>query len=473
MKKILILAEGLIGEHFIQKLNQKRIADNLYTLVLPRTITLPEKLQVQLEVHEMDPTSYSKMRRLFLQEDFTMVFIILDTLEDAGESLKNIRRIDEKIRVVLLDRWNGFGKLKQSSTFVVNSNEMLANHLYNFLPSVPVVAQNVGLGEGEIMEVLVPFGSTFAYRHVGSIPQVKWRIAAIYREKKLILPNNATMIRPQDTLLLIGRPQVLINIYQRVQNRAGMFPEPFGRNLYLLLDMDRDQERALDYLRESVYLLDRLQERTLLVRIVNPGDLGVIEEIRSFQSERVDIQISYESEDVATIITADSQQYDIGLAFVSRRSFEEPMIYRELYDLKKLIYLFGETPLYELSRSVILMGDAEHMEAISSTSFYISETLGLDLCLCNFDPEGDFQKSRRTVEHYETLSHIFHYPISIEERQANPVRALSEMKKVLQITPFSQELRQKWKIPFLSMRVEDYILDEIPHPKLLIPVEMG
>ncbi len=473
MKKILILAEGLIGENFVRRLNQKRIADNHYTLVLPHAFDLPGKLQVQLELHEMDPTSYSKMRRLFMQEDFSMVFIVLNTLEEAGESLKNIRRIDEKIRVILLDQWDGFGKLQQSGTVVVNSNELLANHLYNFLPSVPVVAQNVGLGEGEIMEVLVPFGSTFAYRHVGSIPQVKWRIAAIYREKKLILPNNATMIRPQDTLLLIGRPQVLINIYQRVQNRAGLFPEPFGRNLYLLLDMDRDEERAKEYLEESLYLCERLRDRKLQVRIVNPGDLDLIERLREYESERVEVQISYDSTDLAHIIQADIQQYDIGLVFVSRKNFDQEATYRELYDLKKLIYLFGETPLPELNRSVILMGDEEYMEAISSTSFYISETLGLELCLCNFDPDGDFDRSRRTVEHYETLSHIFHYPVKIEERQVNPVRALREMEGVLQITPFNRELKGSWRIPFLSMKVESYILDEIPHPKLLIPVEMG
>ncbi|WP_457608212.1 COG3400 family protein [Nitratifractor sp.] len=473
MKNILILAEGLIAENFIQKINQKRIADNHYTLVVPHSISLPEKLQVQLECLEMDPTSYSKMRRLFLQSDFSMVFIILNSLEDTGESLKNIRRIDDKIRVVLLDRWNGFSKLKQSSTYVVDSNEMIANHLYNFLPSVPVVAQNVGLGEGEIMEVLVPFGSTFAYRHVGSIPQVKWRIAAIYRDKKLILPNNATMIRPQDTLLLIGRPQVLSNIYQRVQNRSGMFPEPFGRNLLLLLDMDHDEKRALEYLRESIYLTEKLQERQLIVRVINPGSLELIEQIKSFESDRVDIQVSYQNEGIGTVITGDFQQYDIGLSFVSRKSFEDEELYQELYELRKLVYIFGETPLPKLRHSVILMGREEYMEAISSTSFYISETLGLDLCLCDFDPEGDFERRKRSVEHYETLSHIFHYPVKIEQKQVNPVRALKGMENVLKIVPFLHQLRRRWKLPYLSTDVEDYLLEEIPHPKLLIPVEMG
>ena len=473
MKNILILADGLVAEEFLRSINSKRIADNHYTVVLPHELKPPEKLQVPMELISIDPTSYSKIRNLFNQNDFTVVFILLDTLEETGESLKNIRRIDEKVRVVMLDRWNGFKKLKQPNTNVVNANEMLSNQLYNLLPSVPVIARNVGLGEGEIMEVLVPFGSTFAYRHVGSIQQIKWRIAALYRNGKLILPNNATMIRPQDILLLIGRPQVLSNLYSRIQKRSGMFPEPFGRHLYLFLDMDKDEKKALEYLEECLYLLEKLRERSLIVRVVNPGDFTVIEALKEHEGERVDVQISYEASGEVSVLLGDMQRYDLGIAFLSRESFERETIYHEIYDLKKLVYLFGTTPLPKVKRAVILMSGEEEMEAISSTSFYISETLELELCLCHFDPEGDFSSSSRIVEHYETLSHIFHYPVRTEERQANPVRALKEMERVLQITPFGKHLRRRWRLPFFSTDVDDYLLDTIEHPKLLIPVEMG
>ena len=473
MKNILILADGLVAEEFVQIVNSKRIADNHYTVVTPGSLKLPEKIQVPMEIVPIDPTSYSKLRQLFNRNDFLVVFILLDTLEETGESLKNIRRIDEKVRVVMLDRWNGFRKLKQANTTVVNANEMLSNQLYNLLPDVPVIARNVGLGEGEIMEVLVPFGSPFAYRHVGSIQQIKWRIAALYRNGKLILPNNATMIRPQDILLLIGRPQVLNNLYYRIQKRSGMFPEPFGRNLYLFLDMDRDEARALEYLEEACFLLEKLEERELVVRVVNPGDFTVVEALKERGSARVDLQISYEPEDEASVLVADMQRYDLGIVFLSRATFGKEAVQSEVFDLKKLVYLFGRTPLPEVKSAAILLGKEEEMEAISSTSFYISETLGLELCLCHFDPEGEFDGGKRVEEHYETLSHIFHYPVRTEKRQANPVRALREMQQVLLIAPFAKRLRRRWHLPFLSTDVEDYLLDRIDHPKLLIPVEMG
>jgi len=473
MKNILILADGLVAEEFVRTLNSKRIADNHYTVVTPGEFAMPEKIQVQLERLNIDPTSYSKLRQLFHQKDFTVVFILLDSLEESGESLKNIRRIDEKIRVVMLDRWNGFKKLKQSNTTVINANEMLSNQLYNLLPGVPVIARNVGLGEGEIMEVLVPYGSSFAYRHVGSIPQVKWRIAAIYRDGKLLLPNNATMIRPQDILLLVGRPQVLNNLYYRIQERSGLFPEPFGRDLYLLLDMDRDQERAEEYLREALYLLEKLEDRKLVVRIVNPGEFGIIETIKGYERPGVDIQISYDVGAAESILLSDSQSFDLGLLFLSRETFDNERVYSQAYDLKKLVYLFGQTPLQELKSAAVLLGEEEEMEAISATSFYISETLGIGLCLCHIDPEGEFEGGKRVIEHFETLSHIFHFPLETRRLQANPVRALREMEGVLLIAPFEKNLRKRWRLPYLSMEVDDYLLDNIQHPVLLIPVEMG
>ncbi len=473
MKNILILADGLVAEEFVRIVNSKRIADTSYTVVTPREFAFPSKPVVPMERLTLDPTSYSKLRQLFNQHNFSVVFILLDTLEEAGESLKNIRRIDERIRVVLLDSWNAFRKLKQSSTQVLNSNEMLANQLYNLLPGVPVIARNVGLGEGEIMEVMVPFGSPFAYRHVGSIQQIKWRIAAIYRDNKLLLPNNATMIRPQDVLLLVGRPQVLNNLFQRIQKRTGMFPEPFGRNLYLFLDLSRDREQARAYLREALYLLDKLEERELVIRVVNPGDFSLLQDIRSLESERVDVLVDYTAQKGSTVLTGDMQRYDVGLIFLSLECLHKEELFEQVHDLRKLVYLFGETPLPQVREAVILMSDEEEMEAISSTSFYISEALGLSLCLCCFDPEGDFAADKRVVEHFENLSHIFHYPIKIEERQANPVRELAKMEHVLQITPFVRRLKSKWRLPFLSTDVDDYLLENIRHPKLLVPVEMG
>lgn len=471
MKNILIFAEGRISDSFIDRINQKRVGDHRYIIMSASKIKLPKKLQVTIDAIRADPTSYSKVRKVFRIYDISMVFILLKTLEDTGEALKNIRRIDEKLYVVLLDLWNGFAKLDQNSTHVIDSNEILSNKLYNYLPGVPVVAQSIGLGEGEVMEVLVPFGSAFSYRHVGSINQVKWKIAAIYRNRKLILPTNATMIRPQDTLLMVGKPQVLSNIFRRIHNREGLFPEPFGKNLLLYIDMDRDSERMVEYVTEAKYLCDKLDDRRLYVRVYNPGDFDKINTIRDMESESVDIMILYDEADFSeNSIEEVIRERDIGLIFASMDTVNDDVL-SIIYDNNKLLYVFGDDRLKEIEKSVILVTNEQDMEAISSFSFYMSETLKLKLCLCIYEPDGSFEESERIVEHYETLSHIFQYQIEIEKKVTNPVRAISEMKKVLQIAPMKHKMKKGNLLSRFSTDINDHILRNDGHPKLLIPVD--
>lgn len=471
MKHILILADGLSAKHFIDRINQKRTGDNHFVLVTPSPdFSMPEKIAVDMEVHTFDPTSHSKLREVLYAHHFSMVFVVLDSPEETGESLKNIRMVDEKIRVYLLDHWDRFDESDESYTQVFNMHQLIANRLFDHLPNVPLVAQNVGLSEGEIMEVAVPFGSSFAYRHIGSISQVKWRIVALYRNSKQILPTSATMIKPQDTILIVGKPNILNNIYLRIINKEGLFPEPFGKNLYLILDMNFDAEQAINCMQEALYMRERLDGRGLVVRIVNPGDFQLLEEIKTLANGNIEVLIEYAESEIATVITADMQRYNIGLIFTSMDTFGGDKLSAELFALRKLVYIFGETPLYTITNSIVLMGDNEEMESISSTSFYISETLGFDLCLCNFDPEGDFESRKMIREHYETLSHAVHHPINIEEKKVNPVRALAAMENILQIAPLTHDIDTSSLFSLFSTRSQDHLLSSRKHPKLLIPV---
>jgi hypothetical protein len=474
MKNILILADGSIARHFVEWIGRKRVADNRYYVTCFHEDATPEKLGKNITVIKADPTSYARIKHIMDDVKFSHVFIIMENREDALYTLKNIRMVEDKIRIILLNQWDDpeAGRDEENVT-VINSDELIAAHLYDHLPNVPVVAQNVGLGKGEIMEIHVPFGSTYAFRHVGSILQRKWKIAAIYRHEKQILPNNATTILPNDTLLVLGKPMVLEGVYRTINKRIGLFPEPFGKDLYLIIDFRFDQKEALLYLKESIYLLEKLEEKSLFVRILHPNNFDLIDEIKRFESDRVTISVCYDDKDISHLVEYDIQEYDIGLILSSIDTFSDEEIMETLYALRKVVYLFGDQLLYNIKESVILMDDDRKMESISSTAFDVSESLGLELCLCDFDPEGDFESKKIVIEHYETLSHIFNMEIKITKKISNPIRELYNMENVLQIAPFEKDLHSGsfWKM--ISTRVKDFILTTKKHPKLLVPFALG
>jgi len=405
---------------------------------------------------------------------YSNVFIVMEDMEDAEYVLKNIALIDPKTRTILVNQWDNdeIGKDAQNLT-VIHSDELMAAHLYDHLPNVPLVAQNVGLGRGEIMEIHVPFGSSYAYRHVGSILQRKWKIAAIYRDEKQILPTTATMIRPNDTLLVVGKPLVLDGVYKTINKRIGLFPEPFGKDIYLLLDFRYDKENALIYLKEGIYLLEKLENISLYVRILYPNDFELIDALKSYETDNIMVSVSYESEEIKNIIEYDIQQHDIGIIMNSIKTFEADDLKNTLYNLKKLVYLFGDKLLYNIKKCVVLMSGNEKMESISATAFDISESLGLSLMLGDFDPEGDFESKKMIIEHYETLTHIFNMKIDIEQKVANPIRELSNMNEILQVAPFEKNLNSDNLMKLISTKIQDFILTTTRHPKLLVPYALN
>ncbi|MFT7879002.1 MAG: TrkA C-terminal domain-containing protein [Sulfurimonas sp.] len=470
MKNVLILADGSVAKHFVDWISKKRVAENNYYVTCYQSDTVPEKMGQNITVLKIDPTSYARLNRVMHEVRFSIVYVVLKNIQDAQYALENIHMIDKKMRVILLHQW-GDEKInyKLEHVTVIDSDNLLAAHLYDHLPNVPVVAQNVGLGQGEIMEIHVPFGSSFAYRHVGSVLQRKWKIVAIYRKEKQIIPTHATMIRPDDTLLVLGKPIVLNGLYKTINKRRGLFPEPFGKNLYLILDFAVDRENAMIYLKESIYLLQQLEHKQLFVRILNHGDFEMLEQIREYESENVTILVCYDVHKYQHTIEYDIHKYDIGLVLNSIERFENDKLKKLLYDLRKIVYLFGNEPLYNVKESVVLMGEKEQMESISSSAFEISELLKLKLCLCDFDPEGDFASKKIIIEHYEILTQILNTEINIVQKIANPVRELEKRQDLLQIAPFEANLNANSFVKYISTKIQDFLLVTHVHPKLLVP----
>ena len=225
MKKILIISSGTVGEHFINRVIQAHTSENIYYIVQTKAKEFENASPARFKFYEFDPTSLYKLSNL-LKMEFIQVIIAMDSQIDVENSIKNIRAVKKQLRIVVLNFWNM--KSEASNVVLVNTNEILASRLLDYLPNVPVIAQNVGVGEGEIMEVLVPFGSSFVYRHIGAIEQKNWRIVAIYRDRKLVMPSRRRMIQPNDTLLLVGEPAVLKSVYRAIKRELGQFPEPFG-----------------------------------------------------------------------------------------------------------------------------------------------------------------------------------------------------------------------------------------------------
>ncbi len=471
MKNVLILANGDMAKHFVKWLGKSRISSNQYYINCCQenreclTTTIDNITYI-----DIDPTSYLRVKTLMEDIEFSTVFIVLEDILEAKFTYKNVRFIDKKIFIVFVSKWDDL-TFDDENLNLLNINEVIASSLYEKLPNVPIIAKNIGLGKGEIMEILIPFGSSFAFRHVGAISHRKWKIVAIYRQEKQMFPTSSTMIKPNDRIVVIGNPLVLEEVYKRVNRRQGVFPEPFGKNLYLLVDMEQSREDILSQINEAIFLSNKLVKTKLFIRLVNIIDIDDIKEIRNLQNDNIDIFVTYSERDIFQDIDFDISQDEIGLFLLTQNLFKKSKLKKYIGSFNRPVYLFGEERLFNINKAVLLMGKETEMESLSTSVFDISESLGLELNLYDYNPEGDFEDTKKVIDHYETLSRLYSFNINIEKKRANPIKELFIQNAILHIAPYNKEVSSNSWLNFFSTRFSKHILSIKKHPLLLIPVE--
>jgi hypothetical protein len=475
MKRILIIADGIVAKHFLRRVVETFVSTNEYTIVTLDRSILPEKLPSNFVVYEFDPTSYIKLSKI-LKWDYDDVFIVMKSRIDAEGTYQNVRRNDPVIRITFYNKWDiDFDNdlFNDDNLINVNANEILANRLYDFLPNVPVIAQNVGLGQGEIMEVLVPFGSAYVYRHIGTIIQNQWRIVGLYRGNKLLLPTPSLMIKPNDVLLLVGKPSVLESVFRAIKQETGQFPAPFGENIYLYIDMVEESiECILNCLEQVKYLHKRIKGRRLVIRVTRPTDPETLEKIKALDSETVDCIVDFRDRGRDEIISEDVERHNIGLIVCGRDIFENPL-YRELfYHLRKPVLQLSRFPLMSLKKLVLILSDEKSMEVISATVFDVASQLDLDIELLDYEPDGDFEKKKILHSHYENLANIFSKTLHIRQEQRNPIRELEHEEAFMQIVPFSDKVLQNRFLSYFSTDFEKLYFKLSAKPQLFVPVDI-
>ncbi|MCF6340754.1 MAG: potassium transporter TrkA [Sulfurimonas sp.] len=468
MKKILIISDNVVGEHFIKRVIEASTGENIYYVVQLKPKKYEDANPSRFKFYEFDPTSFYKIANL-LKMEFIQVVISMNKQLDVNYTIKNIRNIKKQLRIVILSKWQQ--DYEDSNIITINANEILASRLLDYLPNMPVIAQNVGVGEGEIMEVSVPFGSSFVYKHISVIEQKDWRIVAIYRERKLLLPNRHRMIQPNDILILVGEPAVLKSVYRAINRELGQFPEPFGSNLYLYIDMNIvNLSKIDDFISRAIFIHKKLKHK-LIIRIINPGNISVIWKIKEYRSENIIIDIEYENYDLKKKFFKDLKNYHIGLIIVSKEMLKNYNMRKTLYEAHVPVFKIADKDYSSVKEASIILGENRDIEKISSTIFDISEQMNFNIELYNYMSEHQEAKEQ-VIEHFNNLTTIFSKSIKIIQENENPIKLLKQKGNFVQILPFTKKLTSRNIYTLLSTDTERLYHKLDDYHQIFIPVQI-
>jgi len=466
VKNILIIADGAVAKTFLERTVLIKGQKNRFYVVYYDDDIVPENKQDNFIFYKFDPTSFSKLSGLLKQIEFYEAFLILASKQDFLATYENIRKKDKDLPLIVLDRWNL--NLQDRSIKVIEANDILANRVVNFLPNVPVFAKEVGLGQGEIIEMEIPFTSSYAYKHIGSIEQSRWKIAALYRKQTLHLPQPNMMLMPNDIILAVGNPAVLQSVYRSINQDYGQFPRPYGENLYCIIDMQTHDEKTIENLTNDSFILhSKLNNKNLIIRVLNPILSKCYEKLKSYKNTNINVVFDYSNNEFEEILAEDLKKYDIGLILAENRTFLSNIDL--FYEIKKPIFKVSKNGFYNIKKSVVLSGSSSSVESISSVIFDFSSQLNLNITLYEFSGI-DENENKKILEHFTSLSKLFDKKINIIKTEENPILQLEKKKDFLQFISFNKKLTQIGAIQkLLSTDIEDHFFKLLNSYQIYLP----
>ncbi len=468
MRKVLLILDGIVAKEFLSILMAKHLDKNTYIFVSLDKNLLPQNLPQDHEYFSFDPSSPNKLREI-LTAQITDCYIITDKAEEREIIYHTLRSYSKTLQISILGEIPLQGNDKQ--LLMISEALVLSGKLFEKFPNVPRTAKYIGLGQGEIMQISVPFGSPYAYRSVGVIKQKKWKIVAIYRSEELILPKYSTTILPNDSLLLIGEPNTLREIYHRIKEEFGQFPTPFGRDVVMYFDLSHSKNLE-ECIHQTLWLFSHFKNKRLHLCFFNPTGIEEIVCLRNdtrLNGEHISWSVEFYENSLKEILNRDKTNKNIGLILLEGYLFEKYKGY--LLDLGIPLLKFGMQSLEKLTHSVVVLPEKlEEAEKISSVVFDLSTQIGLKILLYDFNPnEEDHDQA---LDYYKHIAKVFDKKIIIEQSNAqNPILWLNRQKHILQILPLRKENVKKFWF-FSLCDVENLSTHLTNLPQLFIPLSV-
>ena len=396
-----------------------------------------------------------------LHRDYNKIVILVKNKKEASYILKNC--LDKKSPILFVKFWLEFD-LPSHNIEILDIPEILTNKIIDLLPGVPLYARDVGLGKGEILEVEVPPHSPYVYSHPSKINTSDTRVAAIYRNNELRLINDSSMILPNDKLLLIGEPEALRELFNKIKKNIGAFPQPYGQNVYLLIDMKTMSKKEISsLLKTALFLHRKLNDKKLIIKIINPSINNQIYKLYKFPN--IEILTDYFENSYIKTIQKDTDIYNIGLIVTNNEFFYDYS--SEFFELKIPIFKKGEESIKKCKGIKVLLQNNE-IKTLASVIFDISFQLKKPLTFIDGDPERTHED---LIEYLTNFAKIFNFKdVNFIKTKENPIFELNKSEKECIITPFTKKPTMKI-LQVLNPKIEYSYLFLNKFNQFLIPIK--
>jgi Trk K+ transport system NAD-binding subunit len=158
--------------------------------------------------------------------------VVLAALPDPEENLEVCRGARERLLVptvlALVPSAEAAEPFHALGVETIDAAGLVATAVRNQVERASAVAQDVGLGRGELVEIALQPNSPVIGRRLRAFRPRGWAVAAVFRGDELLLPEPETVPQADDRLLLVGQPDRLGVIAEYLRVGRARFPQPNG-----------------------------------------------------------------------------------------------------------------------------------------------------------------------------------------------------------------------------------------------------
>jgi Trk K+ transport system NAD-binding subunit len=313
----------------------------------------------------------------------------------------------------------------------VNKAIATASLLEKEIESGIITPSNIGLGQGEIIEIAVMPTSIVAGYPVGKFSSRKWEIVAIFRGEKLILPKPKTIIKPGDRILIVGDPKILKYIADLIKSGEPQFPLQFGNELIILVKEEKDlliKDARFFYentkLSKVKFFFCREVKKTVISQFENPSKMEVsAKQIKNCENEL--LKLIGEETYGMVVLPPIYREFPM---FFGIKTF--PIKVAE-QTLSPVVMAKGTTPVERIL--VPVSGSFSSLRALE-ISIELSLMANAEITALYVSPFGTDGRAKRLQEKITKISTMYKKPIEFKVRKGNPVREFAEESKNYSLT---------------------------------------
>ncbi len=323
------------------------------------------------------------------------------------------------------------------------------------------VATNIGLGEGEIIEVEVMPNSSVIGQRLSELHPIRWLVGAVYRAGELIVPHGDTVLAAGDRVLLVGDPEILSSIATHIGSGESKFPLHYGSKIVIFA-----QDASQNLLTEAAYLLQSTAAQD--VEVILPASDESTTEIQRC-CEEVGAEVAFISSKAATSkeLTAVAASRDMGLLLLSPRDLSPlarvglmrsvtvrlldyvaspTLICRGAMPYDKVLLVLAEVtfPLTAAQLAIDVMrtiGGELHLVVVRQPTLVVGKQIHVEL-----------QDKQQEIER---LARMYHVELKVNVIEGNPIHAVLDYAQRfnLVVLPYKRNRRSSLLNPDVSQNL--------------------